>query len=45
LYPTSQAAGLVISLGSKLSLWDEGRYLGSREVKLVPVQAGLSIQF
>jgi hypothetical protein len=41
----SGAAGVVISMGEKLSLWVEGRYLGTKDVKIVPVMGGLTIQF
>jgi len=41
----SGALGLVVSVATKINLWVEGRYLGTKDVKIVPVMGGLSINF
>jgi opacity protein-like surface antigen len=39
------AVGLIFSLSSKASLWVEGRLLGSKDSKMLPINAGFSINF
>jgi opacity protein-like surface antigen len=41
----SGAVGLSIKAGSKLNLWLEARFLGSSETKILPLMAGVTINF
>jgi len=39
------ALGLGVQLGPKATFWIEGRFLGTSEIKLIPIQAGFTIHF
>jgi opacity protein-like surface antigen len=41
----SGAAGLSFKLGQKASFWIEGRLLGSKDAKMIPVTAGVTLNF
>lgn len=39
------AAGISFQAGSKLNIWVEGRFLGTSDTKVIPIMAGLTINF